>query len=304
MPGWIVLHVKTRYFDHSYIIGALQQMSTIARPPRRSAFFLSDRTGITIEMLGHSLLRQFENLSFTEITLPYLDTTEKAETIVAQINDCAVLDGMRPLIFSTFVNPEIRAILDSANALHLDCFNIFISPLETELGIHSSHTVGRSHRVDDGMDYGQRIEAIRYTLEHDDGVSHRNWQQAGIILIGVSRSGKTPTCLYLALQYGICAANYPLTPEDFRYRQLPAELRNLRDKLFGFTTDPVRLHQIRNERKPGSEYASLKNCEYEVREAEALMRQEGIPYLDATSKSIEELATAVLHEAKLKRKIY
>lgn len=279
-------------------------MSTTARVLRRSAFFLSDRTGITIEMLGHSLLRQFENLSFTEITLPYLDTAEKATAAVTQINDCAIVDGVRPLIFSTFVNPEIRSILDSANAFHLDCFNIFISPLETELGIRSSHAVGRSHRVGPGADYGQRIEAVRYTLEHDDGVSHRNWQQAGIILIGVSRSGKTPTCLYLALQYGICAANYPLTPDDFRYRRLPAELGNLRDKLFGFTTDPVRLHQIRHERKPGSEYASLKNCEYEVREAEALMRQEGIPYIDATSKSIEELATAVLHQAKLVRKIY
>ncbi len=286
------------------IIGALQQMSTTETPPRRSAFFLSDRTGITIEMLGHSLLRQFENLSFIEITLPYLDNAEKAAAVVAQINDRAILDGVRPLIFSTFVSPEIRSILNSANALHLDCFNIFITPLETELGVRSSHTVGRSHRVGDGVDYGQRIEAVRYTLEHDDGVSHRNWQQAGIILVGVSRSGKTPTCLYLALQFGICAANYPLIPEDFRYRRLPAELGNLRDKLFGFTTDPVRLHQIRNERKPDSEYASLRNCQYEVREAEALMRQEGIPYLDATNKSIEELATAVLHEAKLERKIY
>ncbi|KIO49858.1 pyruvate, water dikinase regulatory protein [Nitrosospira sp. NpAV] len=279
-------------------------MSTTAGAPRRSAFFLSDRTGITIEMLGHSLLRQFENLSFAEVTLPYLDTAEKATAAVIKINDCAIVDGVRPLIFSTFVNPEIRSILDSANAFHLDCFNIFISSLEAELGTHSSRTVGRSHRVDTGTDYGQRIEAVRYTLEHDDGISHRNWQQAGIILIGVSRSGKTPTCLYLALQYGIRAANYPLTPDDFRYRRLPAELDNLRDKLFGFTTDPVRLHQIRNERKPGSGYASLKNCEYEVREAEALMRQEGIPYLDATNKSIEELATAVLHQAKLGRRIY
>lgn len=279
-------------------------MSIIAKQPRRTAFFVSDRTGITIEMLGHSLLRQFENLPFTEITLPYLDTVEKAAAAVAQINARVIVDGVRPLVLSTFVNSGIRSILDSANALHLDCFNIFIAPLETELGMRSSHTVGLSHRVGDVIDYRQRIEAVRYTLEHDDGVSQKNWQQADIILVGVSRSGKTPTCLYLALQYGICAANYPLIPEDFSYRRLPAELESLHPKLFGFTTDPVRLHQIRNERKPGSEYASLKNCQYEVREAEALMRQEGIPYLDATSKSIEELATAVLHEAKLERKIY
>ncbi|MEO6563768.1 MAG: pyruvate, water dikinase regulatory protein, partial [Nitrosospira sp.] len=274
-------------------------MSIIAKQPGRTAFFVSDRTGITIEMLGHSLLRQFENLPFTEITLPYLDTAEKAVAIVAQINARAIVDGARPLVLSTLVNSEIRSILNSANALHLDCFNIFIAPLETELGIRSSHTVGLSHRVGDVVDYRQRIEAVRYTLEHDDGVSRKNWQQAEIILVGVSRSGKTPTCLYLALQYGICAANYPLIPEDFSYRRLPAELEKLRTKLFGFTTDPIRLHQIRNERKPDSEYASLKNCQYEVHEAEALMRQEGIPYLDATNKSIEELATAVLHQAKL-----
>ena len=279
-------------------------MSIIARPPGRTAFFVSDHTGITIEMLGHSLLRQFENLPFTEITLPYLDTAEKALAVVAQINERAILDGVRPLLLSTFVNPEIRSIFNSANGLHLDCFNTFIVPLEAELGVRSSHAVGLSHRVGDGMDYRQRIEAVRYTLEHDDGVSQKNWQQADIILVGVSRSGKTPTCLYLALQYGICAANYPLIPEDFSYRRLPSELESLRPKLFGFTTDPLRLHQIRNERKPDSKYSSLENCRYEVHEAEALMHQEGIPYLDATNKSIEELATAVLHQAKMERRIY
>ncbi|MEO6824079.1 MAG: pyruvate, water dikinase regulatory protein [Nitrosospira sp.] len=270
----------------------------------RTAFFVSDRTGITIEMLGHSLLRQFESLSFTEITLPYLDTPEKAAAVVAQINARAITDSARPLVLSTFVNPGIRSIIDSANALHLDCFNIFIVPLEAELGVRSSHTVGLSHRVGDVVDYRQRIEAVRFTLEHDDGISQRNWQHADIILVGVSRSGKTPTCLYLALQYGIYAANYPLTPEDFSRRRLPAELESLRTRLFGFTTDPLRLHQIRNERKPDSEYSSLRNCQYEVHAAEALMRQEQIPQLDATNKSIEELATAVLHQMKLERKIY
>ena len=155
----------------------------------RTAFFVSDRTGITIEMLGHSLLRQFESLSFTEITLPSLDTLEKVAAVVAQINARAIADGARPLVLSTFVNPGIRSILDSANALHLDCFNIFIAPLETELGVRSSHTVGLSHRVGDVVDYRQRIEAVKFTQEHDDGISQRNLQQADIILVGVSRSG-------------------------------------------------------------------------------------------------------------------
>ena len=280
-------------------------MPTLAPPPKlpkRTAYFVSDRTGITAEMLGHSLLSQFEGLPFTEITLPYLDSPEKAAAAVVQINQRTVLDGVRPLVLSTLINPEIQAILSSANAMHLDCFNIFIAPLEAELGVHSSHTVGRSHRVD--VDYRRRIEAVSYTLEHDDGVSGKSNRQADITLVGVSRSGKTPTCLYLALQYGICAANYPFIPEDFGNMQLPGQLKNLRGKLFGLTIEPKRLHQIRSERKPDSEYASLKNCQYEVREAEALMRQEGIPYLDATNKSIEELATTVLQQAKLERRIY
>jgi hypothetical protein len=279
-------------------------MSTTAGIKQRAAFFLSDRTGITVEMLGHSLLQQFENATFDEITLPYVNTTEKALSLVKTINERANKDGLRPLVFSTFVDAAIRSVLDSAHALHLDCFSIFIAPMEAELGIRSSHNVGLSHRVDDTIEHRRRIDAIRYTLEHDDGLSQSNWRQADIILLGVSRTGKTPTCLYLALQYGICAANYPLVPEDFQRMGFPAQLQNASSKLFGFTIDPVRLHQMRNERKPDSAYASLKNCEYEVRAAEKLMRRERIPCLDATSKSIEELATALLHEAKLERKIY
>ncbi len=279
-------------------------MSTLARPLQRTAFFLSDRTGISVETLGHSLLRQFDSVPFKEIALPYLDTREKVAAAASQISARANADGVRPLVFSTFVNPEFRLILDAVDALHLDCFSVFIGRMEAELGIRSSHAVGLSHRVDSAVDHLPRIEAIKYTLEHDDGLSRKNWRKADITLIGVSRIGKTPTCLYLALQYGIFAANYPLIPEDFNRLGLPAQLRDIRHKLYGFTIDPARLHRIRTERKPDSEYASLKNCQYEVREAETLMRREGISYLDATSKSIEELATAVLHQAKLERKIY
>ncbi len=279
-------------------------MAITLKPLRRTAFFISDRTGITAEMLGHSLLKQFENLSFTETTLPYLDTLEKASAAVTQINQSAIIDGIRPLVFSTLVNLEIQSILKSANALHLDCFNIFIKPLERELSMRSSLTVGLSHRADDIINYHQRIESVNYSLAHDDGISVKDSQQADIILVGVSRSGKTPTCLYLALQYGIRAANYPFIPEDFSSMLLPVQLKNLNEKLFGLTIDPVRLHQIRSERRQDSKYASLENCQYETHEAEALMRQEGIPYLDVTNKSIEELATTLLQQTKLERRIY
>ena len=271
---------------------------------KRAAFFISDRTGITAEMLGHSLLTQFERVPFQEVTLPFVDSVEKAHEIVTRINETAAKEGVRPIVISTLVNTEIATIVGAANALFLDCFEIFISPLERELGVRASHAIGRSHSVTDLVNYYHRIDAVNYSLGHDDGLAARDLADADIILVGVSRSGKTPTCLYMAMQFGIRAANYPLAPEGFITKQLPGQVRPLRARLRGLTIKPERLQQIRNERRPGSKYATLENCEFEVREAEALMRQEGIPYLDATSKSVEELATTILHEAKLVRRIY
>ena len=271
---------------------------------KRTAFFVSDRTGITAEMLGHSLLTQFETVRFQEVTLPFVDSVEKAHDAVREINRRAEADGVRPLVISTLVNTNIAQVVSGANALFLDCFEIFISPMEKELGVSASHAVGLSHSVNDFVNYHHRIESVNYALSHDDGVSTRGLGESDIILVGVSRCGKTPTCLYLAMQYGVRAANYPLVPEDFSTMQLPGHLRPLRERLYGLTIRPERLQRIRSERRPGSKYATLTNCEFEVREAEALMRQEGIPFLDATSKSVEELATTILHEAKLLRRIY
>ena len=271
---------------------------------KRAAFFVSDRTGITAEMLGHSLLTQFDGVRFNEVTLPFVDTEEKAREVVKQINDQGIADGMRPIVISTLARTEIAQVVGQATALFLDCFEIFISPLERELGLRASHAIGRTHNVSDFVNYHHRIESVNYTLSHDDGVATGDLADADVILVGVSRCGKTPTCLYLSMQYGIRAANYPLIPEDFASKQLPGQLRPLRGKLYGLTIKPGRLQQIRNERRPGSQYATLANCEFEVREAEALMRQESIPFLDATSKSVEELATTILQEAKLVRRIY
>ncbi len=273
-------------------------------PHQRSAFFISDRTGITAEMLGHSLLTQFDMVSFNEVTLPFVDSVEKAEATVKQINEQGAKDGTRPLIFSTLVNQSVSGVVAKAKALFLDCFEIFILPMEKELGVLASHAVGRSHSANDFADYHHRIEAVNYSLSHDDGVSTRHLAEADVILVGVSRCGKTPTCLYLAMQFGIRAANYPLVPEDFASMQLPGQVKSLRKRLYGLTIKPDRLEKIRNERRPGSTYATLTNCEFEVREAEALMRQEGIPYLDVTSKSVEELATTIMQQAKLVRRIY
>ena len=270
---------------------------------KRTAFFVSDRTGVTAEMLGYSLLTQFSDAHFNKVTLPFIDTLEKAKLVRERVQVALRQDGVRPLIFSTLIDPAIRVEVNACDALVLDFFQVFIAPLEAELGVESNHSVGRFHGTGDPMMYKRRIDAVNFALAHDDGATTRDFDFADVILVGVSRSGKTPTCLYLAMQYGIHAANYPLAPEDFDAMQLPAPIRPYRSKLFGLTIDPARLHQIRQERRPNSHYASLPNCRQEVQQAEALFRARRIPFLDSTTRSIEEIASTVLQEARLARRM-
>src|SRR5438046_9994114 len=253
-------------------------------------------------MLGHSLLTQFEGVDFKQITLPFVDTLEKAEECLARI--AAESASGQPIVFSTLVNQDVRQVVRRAQALFIDYFETFIDPLEAGLGVKSSHTIGRSHSAMDKKEYQQRIEAINFAMAHDDGASHRELGQADVILIGVSRSGKTPTSLYLALQFGLKAANYPLIPEDFHRAKLPEALRPQKPKLFGLTIAPERLHEIRKERRPDSRYAALDNCRYEVEEAETLMRREGIHSINSTSKSTDAIATTILRELRIHRQIY
>jgi hypothetical protein len=269
---------------------------------RRTVFFVSDGTGITAQMLGHSLLTQFEGVEFNQVTLSFVDSTEKAEECLARIGGEA--HNGQPIVFSTLVNSDVREVLRRSNALFIDFFETFIDPLEAGLGVKSSHTIGRSHSAMDKKEYQQRIEAINFAMAHDDGASHRELGQADVILIGVSRSGKTPTSLYLALQFGVMAANYPLIPEDFHRGKLPEALRAQKTRLYGLTIAPERLHEIRKERRPGSQYADLDNCRFEVAEAESLMRREGIRSINSTSKSIEEIATTILRELRIQRQVY
>ena len=271
---------------------------------RRRVFFVSDRTGLTVEALGSSLLTQFGDFDFLRVTLPFIDTIPKAIQVVAQVNEAHRDTGQRPLVFSSIVDDAVRAEINKCNALVLDVFERFIVPLEGELATKSTHAVGKAHSAGNVKDYNHRIEAINYTLSHDDGVTHRGLEEADIVLVGVSRSGKTPTCLYMAMQFGIKAANYPLIPEDLEARRIPGSLLSLKRKVWGLSIAPERLSQIRAERRPDSKYASLENCRYEVTEAEKLMRQAGIQYLDSTTKSIEEIATHMLHEAHLVRRVY
>jgi regulator of PEP synthase PpsR (kinase-PPPase family) len=271
---------------------------------RRRVYFISDRTGLTVEALGSSLLTQFADADFLRVTLPFIDTIPKAIEAVAEVNEAENETGVRPLVFSSIVDDALRAEINKCHGLVLDVFERFIVPLEAELGMKSTHAVGKSHSAGNAKDYNHRIEAINYTLSHDDGVTHRELEDADIILVGVSRSGKTPTCLYMAMQFGIKAANYPLIPEDLEANRLPPSLLPHKHKVWGLSIAPDRLHQIRRERRPDSKYAAIENCRYEVAAAEKLMKQTEIPFLDSTTKSIEEIATHMLHEAHLLRRVY
>ena len=271
----------------------------------RTVFFVSDGTGITAETFGNSILNQFPAKP-RHVRRPFIDTVDKAHVVVGEINDTAEREGKRPIVFITLINDEVRAIVtgERCTGLVLDMFRTFVEPLEVEFGVKSNHRVGRFSDASQSAEYNERIEAINFSLAHDDGQSSRNLESADVILLGVSRSGKTPTSLYLAMQHGIKAANYPLIPEDFDRGRLPTPLAPHKRKCFGLTINPERLAQIRHERRPGSKYAALENCRYEVNEAEAMMRREGVAWLSSTHKAIEEIATTILRDLRPDRLIY
>ena len=269
----------------------------------RTVFFVSDGTGITAETFGHSVLTQFD-LRFKQIRLPFIDTADKAYDAVRKINEAFDSDGKRPIVFSTLVKAELSAVVRQSKGMHMDLIQTFVDPLEQELGVKSTHTIGRSHNIADSDEYKNRIEAINFSLAHDDGQTSKSLSTADVILVGVSRSGKTPTSLYLAMQYGIKAANYPLIPDDFERGKLPGDLYLYKAKIFGLSITADRLCEVRNERRPGSKYASLENCRYEINEAERMMRREGIRWTSSTAKSIEEIATMILEELKSDKRVH
>ncbi|NIB41197.1 kinase/pyrophosphorylase [Pseudomaricurvus alkylphenolicus] len=266
----------------------------------RQVFIISDSTGITAENLGHSLLAQFPDVPFDVHTLPYIDTEARAAEALDTINQTAS-DGEPPLVLSTIVNPEIRALLASADAFNLDLFEAFLPRLSQWLKTSASQIVGVSHSISGDPGYSDRIEAVNFALDNDDGSRLTEYENADIILVGVSRCGKTPTCLYLALHYGVRAANYPITEEDIDQGGLPRALLPHRDKLFGLTIDPDRLASIRHQRRANSHYASFEQCSFEVRYAENLFNRHGISYLHSTELSIEEISAKILKETRIER---
>ncbi len=271
--------------------------------PTRTVFFVSDHSGVTAETLGQSLLSQFEGLAYRPITLPFISSPEKARDALHKIDTAARTDGARPIIFSTLVREAEREIVKGAQALFLDFFDAFMTPLETELGQKSTHALGRSHGMIDVGTYMMRIEATNFAMANDDGGQSREYERADVVLIGVSRTGKTPTCLYMALQYGIYAANCPLAEEELETGQLPRALRGHQRKLFGLTIEPLRLQQIRSVRRPDSRYASAQQVQFELGAAEQIYRRFDIPHLDTTHSSVEEISSRILEITGIPRRL-
>jgi len=273
--------------------------------PNRTVFFISDGTGITAETFGGSILAQFPGKP-RKVRRPFIDSLDKARAVVEEINHTALAEGRKPIVFLTMATEDVRDLIASPQCagVVMDMFRTFVEPLEREFGMKSNHRVGRFSDAAKSEEYNERIEAINFSLAHDDGQSAKNLASADVILVGVSRCGKTPTTLYLAMQHGIKAANYPLIPEDFERGHLPSSLAPFKAKCFGLTIDPERLTQIRNERRPNSKYAALDNCRYEVREAEAMMKRNGISWLSSTHKSIEEIAATILRDIRPDKLIY
>ena len=269
----------------------------------RTAFYISDGTAITSEVFGHALLSLFPT-EFNHKTIPFVETEEQAYAVIEKISESFQDAGERPLVFYTVVNPDIRRVIARSVGINYNFLDQFVAPLEKIIGVPSKPEKHRTHSIHEKT-YDIRIEAVNYALANDDGSNLKDYHEADIILVGVSRSGKTPTSLYLALQYGIKAANYPFTEDDMGdMLKLPTVLRRFKQKLFGLTIEPARLHQIRSERRANSRYASLQQCRMELREVENLYRKEKIPFLNSTKYSIEEISAKILAETGLQRRKY
>ncbi len=270
---------------------------------KRTVFYVSDGTGITAETLGQTLLTQFPDYEFEQVNLPFVNTVEKAIHTVRTINENAKANCGKPFVFCTIISDKLREILKESNSLYFDFFENFVTPMEQELGAKSAHTVGRSHGMSDSKVYLDRMNAVNYAVDNDDGITTRHYGNADVIIIGVSRSGKTPVSLYLALQYGIRAANYPLTDDDLDNTILPSSLEPYREKIFGLVIDPIRLQKIRFERRPNSQYSSMPQCNQEIMAIKKILKRERINHVDSTAMSIEEIATTIIQNAGLKKSI-
>jgi [pyruvate, water dikinase]-phosphate phosphotransferase / [pyruvate, water dikinase] kinase len=270
-----------------------ERLQETSESPPIPVFFLSDSTGITAETMGNALLIQFPDLRFERRLIPFISTIDEARRVV-KVLDTAAAGPVTPLAFSTAAVEEVRHELSHTKCPLIDFFDLHMERVESILGTKGIRVAARLHGMGDVKRYNTRMAAVEYAIEHDDGQSMRALDKADVILIAPSRCGKTPTTMYLALQHGIFVANYPLVDEDFETAELPRPVRGLRDRCFGMLTTPARLSQVRHERRPNSRYASLQQCTYELRQAEAMYRNHRLPVINSSTKSVEEMSTVIL----------
>jgi regulator of PEP synthase PpsR (kinase-PPPase family) len=270
-----------------------ERLQETSESPPIPVFFLSDSTGITAETMGNALLIQFPDLRFERRLIPFISTIDEARRVV-KVLDTAAAGPVTPLAFSTAAVEEVRHELSHTKCPLIDFFDLHMERVESILGTKGIRVAARLHGMGDVKRYNTRMAAVEYAIEHDDGQSMRALDKADVILIAPSRCGKTPTTMYLALQHGIFVANYPLVDEDFETAELPRPVRGLRDRCFGMLTTPARLSQVRHERRPNSRYASLEQCTYELRQAEAMYRNHRVPVINSSTKSVEEMSTVIL----------
>ncbi|MEE9444122.1 MAG: pyruvate, water dikinase regulatory protein [Cocleimonas sp.] len=266
---------------------------------KRTVFFISESTGITAETLGMSLLSQFPHVEFTQIQRPFVDNEDTAKKLVGEINQVAAEESFRPLAFATMPEEKINQILQQANCHYYEVFESFLDKIGHDLKTKPVLESGLSHGLVNEKTYDARIDALNFTLKHDDAMVLKTLGDADVIIVGVSRSGKTPTSLYLALKFGIKAANYPITEDDFEQNALPDVLLENRDKLFATSIKAKRLHQIREKRMPNSSYSALETCKSEIKQAHALYEKYGLTPMDVTTQSIEELAAQIVRKLKV-----
>lgn len=270
-------------------------IANVVKPGMRVVFFISDRTGLTAETYGKNLLAQFPTVEFETFTLAFVTDVEKARQAVAMIAAAQAASGLQAIVFSSLMEKDSMAVIQQSQALVIDLFDTFLEPLEKGLGIASAHTQGISKSIlGKTAVYQKKLDAIDYTMNHDDGVHPDQYQEAEVILIGVSRCGKTPSALYLAMNFSLRAANYPLTEEDLSGDTLPKYLLPHRHKLVALTITPAALSRIRTKRRPDSRYAALATCQYEIKQAEAMFNRYQLPTFDTTDTSIEEIASYVV----------
>jgi len=265
----------------------------------KEIYYVSDSTGILATNLGQALICQFPEVNFHEEKFPFIKTEEEAQKTINYIVKQS--SGRFPIIFSTLMDPKIRDIFDHPQVEFFDVCGTFLERLEGALEAKALRVPGFSRQID-FIDMANRVEAINYTLNHDDGTKLSEYDEADVILVGVSRSGKTPVSVYLSTHMGLKSANYPLTERDLDSYSIPKSLRENKKKVVGLTTKPELLESIRQKRYPNSKYAKRSTCIHELQQAQQIFLRNQLPVIDTSGKSIEELATQISQEIGLYKK--